>query len=86
MNQNSYKTNYFKTSIMASKTLIYVFLFLARESSQTPNYGKITITNKSKEVLRVTLSSAINWNYHEQRTNRTLLRNPDKITGGNIIM
>ena len=70
---------------MILKSLFVAFLF-ARESSQTPNYGKITITNKSNAVIRVTLSPAINWNYYEQRTNRTLLRNPDKITGGNIIM
>ena len=61
-------------------------LISIRECTQTPNYGKITIKNKSSVVIRVTLSPAINWNYYEQRTNRTLLRNPDKITGGNIIM
>ena len=65
---------------------LIISLLSIRECTQTPNYGKITIKNKSTVVIRVTLSPAINWNYYEQRTNRTLLRNPDKITGGNIIM
>ena len=71
-------------------TMIFLWLIIAllsiRECTQTPNYGKITIENKSNSVIRVTLTPAINWNHYEQRTNRTLSRNPDKITGENIIM
>ena len=70
---------------MILQSLFLVILF-ARESSQTPNYGKITIRNKSNVPIRVTLSPAINWNYYEQRTNRTVHISTDKITGGNIIM
>ena len=56
-----------------------------RECSKTPSYGKITIENKSNEIIRVSLIPAISWNYHEKRTNNTILRQPDKAFGGNHI-
>ena len=68
---------------MILKLLILIFL---KTNKCETNYGKIMIENKSAEVIRVTLSPAINWNYYERRTNETLVRNPGKITGGNIIM
>ena len=68
---------------MILKFLLVIFL---KTSECVPSYGKIMIENKSAEVIRVTLSPAINWNYYEYRTNHTLVRNPGKITGGNIIM
>lgn len=61
-------------------------LILIKTIQSIPNYGKIMIENKSADVIRVTLSPAINWNYYEHRTDQTLVRNPTKITGGNIIM
>ena len=64
--------------------LVTFILFSTRECSST--FGKITMVNKAFSTVRVTLSPSINWNYYEQRTNQTLLKNPDKITGGNIIM
>ena len=68
---------------MILKFLIVIFL---RTNECVPNYGKIMIENKSAEVIRVTLSPVINWNYYEYRTNQTLVRNPSKMTAGNIIM
>ena len=59
---------------------------LFRECSKIPSFGKITIENKSSEIIRVSLIPAISWNYHEQRTNKTLLRNPVKTIGGNHIL
>ena len=64
---------------------LIIFTFLStRECTQ--NYGKVSIENKSNSTIRVTLSPANNWNDNEQQMNHTLFRNPDKITGGNIIM
>ena len=54
--------------------------------SKIPSFGKITIENKSDEIIRVSLVPVISWNYMEQRTNQTMLRNPDKTFGGNHIL
>ena len=56
------------------------------DCSKIPSFGKITIENKSKEIIRVSLIPAISWNYHEQRTNKTLLRDPDQTIGGSHIL
>ena len=63
---------------------IFLFATTIKCSRELP-YGKIVIENKSNEIIRVTLEPSINWDYFEQRTNKTLSRNPDKTIGGNII-
>merc|ERR1712131_184102 len=65
----------------------WLFLtFSISECSKIPSFGKITIENKSDEIIRVNLVPVISWNYVEQRTNQTMLRNPDKTFGGNHIL
>ena len=72
-------------SIMNSDYSVYLKI-LSRKCSKIPSIGKITIENKSNEIIRVGIIPAISWNYHEQRTNKTLLRNPEKTIGGNHIL
>ena len=57
-----------------------------RKCSKPPTLGKISIENQSKEIIRVSIIPAISWNYHEQRTTDTLLRNRDHASGGNHIL
>ena len=56
------------------------------ECSRILPVGKITIENKSNEIIRVNLVPVINWDYMEQRTNKTMMRNPDETFGGNHIL
>ena len=65
--------------------LIILSFFGQRECSKLPTFGKITVENKLNEVIRVSLSPEINWNYYEQRTNRTLSKNPETSVGGKNI-
>ena len=65
--------------------LFILSFFSQRECSKLPTFGKITVENKLNEVIRVSLSPAINWNYYEQRTNRTLSKNPETSAGGKYI-
>ena len=60
-------------------------LLCLRECSKISTVGKITVKNEISDVIRIVLSPAINWNYYEQRTNRTLSKNPVKSVGGNYI-
>ena len=57
-----------------------------RECKYLTSFGKINIGNKSNDIIRVSLLPAISWDYLEQRSNKTLLRNPGKNPGGNHIL
>ena len=74
------------TESICYKSISIILKTLQSECSRILSFGKITIKNKSDEIIRVSLIPAVNWNYHEQRTNKTLVRNPDKTFGGNHIL
>ena len=78
-------TQNFSDALKMILKLLILSFFYQREWSKLPSFGKITIENKLKEVIRVTLSPAINWNYYEKRTNRTLSKNPETSVGGTYI-
>ena len=72
-----------------TKMLLKQFFLLIFERVicfKAPTYGTITILNNSADLIRVILTPAISWDYYEQRTNKTLVRNLDKAIGGNHIM
>ena len=64
---------------------VFLLLLCQRECSKIPTVGRITITNKITNVIRVTLAPAVNWNYYETRTNQTISKNPEKLVGGNYV-
>ena len=70
---------------MLFKWVIMLVLELS-ECSNLRQYGEIRIANNLKETIRVIMSPAISWNYHERRTNVTLQRNPFKAVGGTHIL
>ena len=64
----------------------FLFIFQVAICYKAPSYGTVTIQNNSNDLMRVILTPAISWDYYEQRTNKTLVRNLDKAIGGNHIM
>ena len=64
----------------------FLLIFERAICNKVPTYGTITILNNSSDLIRVILTPAISWDYYEQRTNKTLVRNLDKAIGGNHIM
>ena len=70
---------------MLLRWVIMLIIKLSVCSNLRP-YGEIRIANDLKKTIRVILSPAISWNYHERRTNETLKRNPFKAIGGTHIM
>ena len=76
----------FKTHKKMLLKLGFLLIFQTAICSKVPSYGTITLLNNSTDLIRVVLTPALSWDYYEQRTNKTLVRNLDKAIGGNHIM
>lgn len=76
----------FKTQKQMLLKQFFLLIFQTAICFKIPTYGTITLLNNSTNLIRVVLTPAISWDYYEQRTNKTLVRNLDKAIGGNHIM